>query len=507
MILSPSEYANASAYDLLAAAANGHVGFDHRWLRALLDKSDEGIEDILRFSLEERPDDRIDLEDDFLRIFRHLRTPRSIPFLTACARRRDFEFPDELTQIFMELGESAVEPLLAMREEAKDPHDVISTLAACRVRDPRILDLLLKELETDKLDGAIVLGLYGDPAARPALEKAMAEATGPDDEWLHKQLELALEEIGEGHEPEPPEAFDLWAEYAENDDPAFEILEARELVEFLDSPEADYRRYAAVAFATEELTDKTRIKLFNIARHDPEARVRGAAWQALNGALKQPEVRKAMLEKLVDEDAPLQERAGALIGMASEADDTVVRERMVEFYDRPETRADALAAMWHSLDRSFSGYFPPHLDDSDPEIQRQAIWGIGWLGIAAQVGKLQDLFEEEDSREVALYAYALAAPSDNTPARIRALFKKIEDLAGGLSESEGMLVQHALDDRMMLHGHEPVFEHEHDEEHHHHPEERAETESPNEAASGSKPGRNDPCPCGSGKKYKKCCGK
>jgi uncharacterized protein YecA (UPF0149 family) len=23
----------------------------------------------------------------------------------------------------------------------------------------------------------------------------------------------------------------------------------------------------------------------------------------------------------------------------------------------------------------------------------------------------------------------------------------------------------------------------------------------------SKAGRNDPCPCGSGKKYKKCCGK
>jgi uncharacterized protein YecA (UPF0149 family) len=25
------------------------------------------------------------------------------------------------------------------------------------------------------------------------------------------------------------------------------------------------------------------------------------------------------------------------------------------------------------------------------------------------------------------------------------------------------------------------------------------------AADGSKVGRNDPCPCGSGKKYKKCC--
>ena len=28
-----------------------------------------------------------------------------------------------------------------------------------------------------------------------------------------------------------------------------------------------------------------------------------------------------------------------------------------------------------------------------------------------------------------------------------------------------------------------------------------------QARSGSAPGRNDPCPCGSGKKYKKCCGK
>jgi len=28
---------------------------------------------------------------------------------------------------------------------------------------------------------------------------------------------------------------------------------------------------------------------------------------------------------------------------------------------------------------------------------------------------------------------------------------------------------------------------------------------PNRAVSKHKPGRNDPCPCGSGKKYKKCC--
>jgi len=31
--------------------------------------------------------------------------------------------------------------------------------------------------------------------------------------------------------------------------------------------------------------------------------------------------------------------------------------------------------------------------------------------------------------------------------------------------------------------------------------------TPEAKAAGAKVGRNDPCPCGSGKKYKKCCGK
>jgi preprotein translocase subunit SecA len=33
------------------------------------------------------------------------------------------------------------------------------------------------------------------------------------------------------------------------------------------------------------------------------------------------------------------------------------------------------------------------------------------------------------------------------------------------------------------------------------------TEAPKPVRAGAKIGRNDPCPCGSGKKYKKCCGK
>ena len=33
-----------------------------------------------------------------------------------------------------------------------------------------------------------------------------------------------------------------------------------------------------------------------------------------------------------------------------------------------------------------------------------------------------------------------------------------------------------------------------------------ETEKVKPLAGAGQPGRNDPCPCGSGKKYKKCCG-
>jgi preprotein translocase subunit SecA len=34
----------------------------------------------------------------------------------------------------------------------------------------------------------------------------------------------------------------------------------------------------------------------------------------------------------------------------------------------------------------------------------------------------------------------------------------------------------------------------------------APVEAPKPVRAGAKVGRNDPCPCGSGKKYKKCCG-
>ena len=87
---------------------------------------------------------------------------------------------------------------------------------ALRVRDPRVLKLLLDRLEYDAADGAFCLGLYGDSAAQPALEKMLAEV--PEDEAdLRREIDYALEQL---KAPEPkyqPEPFDLFAEYPERE--------------------------------------------------------------------------------------------------------------------------------------------------------------------------------------------------------------------------------------------------------------------------------------------------
>ena len=154
-----------------------------------------------------------------------------------------------------------------------------------------------------------------------------------------------------------------------------------------------------------------------------------------------------------------------------------------------------MEAMRNSFDRSFAPYFPPHLNDPEPEVKREAIYGVGYLGITERAEDLRKFFDDDAYRSDALFAYALSARAEISRGRIRALFRKIEDLAGGFAEEEVEIVQLALDERLMLHGHKPVFYGE--------PEEESAAAQPGPTG---KVGRNDPCPCGSGKKFKKCCG-
>jgi hypothetical protein len=160
-----------------------------------------------------------------------------------------------------------------------------------------------------------------------------------------------------------------------------------------------------------------------------------------------------------------------------------------------------MESMWRSFDKQFSKYFPKHLEDPDLDVRRQAIWGTGYMGLGDEAFRLKRLFEDDELRQDALFAYALCMPGEITRGRVRRLLKKIDDVAGGLSQGETELVKVALDQRLVMHRLEPVFAEEHDDEHHH-DHDHAPVPEPEPV----KPKRNDPCPCGSGKKYKQCHG-
>ena len=145
------------------------------------------------------------------------------------------------------------------------------------------------------------------------------------------------------------------------------------------------------------------------------------------------------------------------MGLAPETDRNEVRAAIIEHYNRPGGRAKALEAMWRSMHVSFRDNFARHLQDEDLDIRRAAVWGVGYYGIRSELDKLRGLFEHEELRADALFAYALAVPGEVSPARMKSLLARIEKDANGLSEMEEELVKAALDERLLLAGKEPFF--------------------------------------------------
>jgi SEC-C motif len=495
VILSPQEYSSAPVRELLDAAARGYVPLDHRLVRALAERGDSALPEFVQFPMEPREDDRFRLREFRLDVARQLHTPAALPFLAEYARALHFEFPDELTEAFAELGAASVDTLLALHKESGGAPDVLFALAGLGVHDPRILRLLLELLESDVADGALALGLCGDPAARPALEKALEQVR--DNEWVCQQVQACLEQI-DGREPIAPEPFDIRPLYPEEAPPLFDAFDPGELLEFLSSPVAGYRARAIETLTFDEPSAAIARRVFELARTDPDTHVRAQAWECMDGVDDPKEIPQALRDKLEDTAAPIEERAGALVALSRGAgEDEGLHRLILEFYERPETRGRAVQAMWHSGDRRFEGRVAAALGDSDTGVQAQAITATGMFGIVSQIGRIEQFFEDDDLREAALFAYALAAPAEVTPARMRKLFGKIEDLAGGLDEDESEIVGKALDDRLEAFGKPPIFL----------AEETPEPVKDEAPAPPPTTGRNDPCPCGSGKKYKKCCGR
>jgi hypothetical protein len=495
-LITPSQFHEHSAYKLLQEAAQGRIGFDHRLLHALVDDPSKTLADLVRFGVEEQEDTPIHLDDELLDVFRYLKTPDAIPFYVEYIRRDPQTLPDSLLDALYPIRQQALEPLIELYNtlEEDEAGEVAFLLASFRIHDPRILAMLLDRLEYDAGDGALCLGLYGDPAAKPALENLLGTLDA-EESHLRQDVLDAIQQLGRAVDDEESAKYDIWPDYPEKVGPAMEALTEVERVSLLDAPDAEYRAAAAASWINRELDENVIKKLLARARSDEDTVVRAKAWQALGSDIEDEAIRDELLAKLTDTSAPLAERAGTLLGLAGEAGKEPVRSYAVEFYDRPETRVQAMEAMRNSFDRSFASYFPGHLDDKDPELKREAIYGVGYLGIADRAEDLRKFFDDDDYRSDALFAYALSVRAEISRGRIKALFRRIEDLAGGFEPEEHEIVKLALDERLMLHGHKPVFFAEAEEQ-----------EPVAEAAPTGKVGRNDPCPCGSGKKFKKCCG-
>lgn len=503
--IDPAEYPSAPVPELLDAAAKGHAALDQRFVHAIVDRGPEVVPDLMRFALADRSNDPVNLEEDLIAIFRHLKAD-ALPFYVRCVRENPEDVTDELIDAIVPFGQEALDPLLKLYGELGEEQggDTAFLLAALGVKDQRILDLLIDRLEYNTEEAALALSVYRDPAAIPALEKFLAEIPETD-VGLRRELQMAIDTAGVARDDAEVEAepFDIWDMYPESSTPPLEMLSEGELLEMLSSSSAEYRSEAALSFRNRsEYSSAVRDRLVEIARKDPDLNVRGRAWEALGEKAEEPSIRKALKAALADEKLDFKERTGALVGLSGSTDDAKVVSFIRQFYDNPATRAKSLEAMWRSFDKQFVNFFPKHLNDADPDVRRAAIWGVGYLGSGSLAGDLEKMFEEEEFRADALFAYALNVPSEISHGRVPGLFRKINEAAGGLSYGEAELVQAALDQRLVMHGLDPYFATADPEDDGADWDEKAEAV----AAPAEKPGRNDACPCGSGKKYKKCHG-
>jgi hypothetical protein len=498
----PSHYGQIPTIELLRAAAQGWVGADQRLLKSIVDRGDSAVAEVLAFSRESHERDRVDLDLVIADLFHYFRTSEALEFFIDAIRRDPLEVDDSIVESMLAFGERAVEPLLNLYEELDEEQggDVAFLLAGLRVRDPRILHLLMERLEYDAADGAFCLGLYGDPAARPALEKMLAEIPEPDAE-LRREFTFALAQLDAPSEPYDPEPFDILAEYPARALPEFEALTTAERLELLSCSDVEIRAEAAHSFFNAELPPGARAALFRLAQSDPVPAVRAHAWESLADAAADPgedaAIRLEMLAVLRDASRPIEERGGAAVGLYGVADQPEVRPLIEALYEEGGAgRAKALEAMRRSLYNPFAKYFPANLDAEDRAILREALRGAGYFRLTSQAEKIASYFGDKSVREDALFAYALAMPGETTRGRARGMLRKIEALTP-LTDSEIEVVAFSIDERLRLHGLDPVFETDSSEQ----------EEEPEPAPAAAKVGRNDPCPCGSGKKYKKCHGR
>ncbi len=515
--LLPPQFDTHSPFELLTEVEAGRIGFDQRLLHSLTARRTEALPALARFAAEKREYALLDLDEQVFDLFRHFHAPEAIPFYLRRLKQAEDGIPDELVEAFAAIGAPAVDPLLEAIAQAgeDDRGDLLFLLAALGVRDARIPPLLEGVLNHDPYEGALCAGLYGDRALKPALERTLAALpAGEESRSERKALEDCLAQLEAGESVRDLPAFDIFKLYPEASEPLFESLPEDQVEEYLTCDFPEYRQAAALSLCDEEYNEDTRDALLKQAREDPEWQVRAACLRALGSVCEaDSQVRDFLSARLDRADLTPGERAAAVVALANAPATGALHDAIHALYEIPETRADAVEAMWRTHDARYRRYISENLTHADAEVRSSAATAVGAFPIPELAIELVPLFDDELAREQALFSYALAVPGKSSAKSVEKLFEKIDELAGGLSRAETQAVASALDVRLEREGLPPHFFTEEPEEpgedgaaHVHGPECQHEPASQSAPSAGSRPGRNEPCPCGSGRKYKHCHG-
>lgn len=455
MILQPSQLASASVEDLLREAGRGRLGVDQRWMRAVVAQGDAAAQALIAYGLNPPEDGRVELDEDILNALAALPAADGMPFIVELLRQGYSEIPEAMVELAQRAGRSAADALLALYREMDEESagEVAFLLAGLGIRDERVYALLLERLEFDMEDGSMLLAMYGDPAGLEPLLKLSAEV------GKNRELDFAIEQLRASNgEPYRPE-IDFIGLYEEVSGPQFEVLDDEEIVEFACEHEEESVRLEALDILEDlELPASIAPPLLELAQGSASLPVRAAAFRAL-ARLNQLEEVRQLAERMANATAaPAALRAAAVIAALPDGlPGARVRELIAELVQDPAGRPDAVHAMWRSREAIFATRFGTFLDDPDLAVRRQAVRGAGVCGDVTAVGKLRALLMDDDLRPDAIFAYALAVPSDVSPSRMRSLYSRIEKEAGGLNQDEATSVGIALDMRLEAAGKDPIF--------------------------------------------------
>lgn len=199
-------------------------------------------------------------------------------------------------------------------------------------------------------------------------------------------------------------------------------------------------------------------------------------------------------------------RASAIAGLGEMSDDPKLRGTWLPYLESPNPalRAAALKAVGYFGDPTgVEETILAGMEDPHPLVRKWALLAAGNTHLEAAAGRIRPLLDAGDPEVQgdAWYAFVGTAPLEEARALVQRLSGQVDEEDPRFGDLE--LACDVLDMRTAAEEAGVESDETSDEE------EPAETAAPAIAPvrrATPKVGRNEPCPCGSGKKYKKCCG-